>query len=57
MILIMGLVVCTFAQSFEMMMVGRMFQACSNGITTSMAQVVLLTIYLPERRGTIFSVG
>lgn len=52
-IFLAGLVVCIFANSFPMMMVGRVLQACSNGITTSMAQVVLLTIYPPEKRGTI----
>lgn len=50
---LVGLIVCIFASSFPMMMVGRILQACSNGITTSMAQVVLLTIYPPEKRGTI----
>lgn len=28
-------------------------QACGNGILTSMAQVVLLTIYPTEQRGTV----
>ena len=48
-----GLAVCIWATSFPAMMAGRILQACSNGITTSMAQVVLLTIYPPEKRGTI----
>lgn len=52
-IFLAGLTVCVFATSFPVMMVGRILQACSNGITTSMAQVVLLTIYPPEKRGTI----
>ena len=48
-----GLIVCTTAHSFPMLMIGRILQACSNGITTSLAQVVLLTIYPPEEKGTI----
>ena len=52
-IFLLGLLICIFAVNFPVMMLGRVLQACSNGITTSMAQVVLLTIYPPERRGTV----
>lgn len=52
-IFLMGLIVCIFATNFPIMMLGRVLQACSNGITTSMAQVILLTIYPPEKRGTV----
>ena len=52
-ILVAGLLICIFAPNFEIMMAGRILQAMSNGITTSMAQVVLLTIYPPEKKGTI----
>ncbi len=48
-----GLGICIFAPNFPVMMLGRILQACSNGITVSMAQVVLLTIYPPEKRGTV----
>lgn len=48
-----GLAVCIFAPNFTVMMAGRILQACSNGITTSMAQVVLLSIYPPEKQGTV----
>ena len=50
---LVGLLVCISATSFPVMMAGRILQACSNGITTSMAQVVLLTIYPPEKRGSV----
>lgn len=50
---ILGLLVCVASSSFYIMMLGRVMQACSNGILTSMAQVVLLTIYPPHQRGTI----
>ncbi len=52
-IFLAGLIVCIFGTNFPVMMIGRVLQACSNGITTSMAQVVLLTIYPPEKRGTV----
>ena len=48
-----GLLVCLFAPTFSALMVGRGLQACGNGLTGSLAQVVLLTLYPPERRGTI----
>lgn len=48
-----GLLVSILAYDFPTMMVGRILQACSNGITGSMAQVVLLSIYPREKQGTI----
>lgn len=50
---IAGLVICVIAKTFTVMMIGRVLQACGNGILTSMAQVVLLTIYPAEQRGTV----
>lgn len=52
-IFIVGLVVCVTAPNFYVMMCGRILQASGNGILTSMAQVVLLSIYPPEKRGSI----
>jgi EmrB/QacA subfamily drug resistance transporter len=34
------------------MLVGRVIQACGSGLLSSMAQVIILTIYPPERRGS-----
>ena len=48
-----GLLICVAAPNFYIVMAGRILQACGNGILTSMAQVILLTIYPPEKRGTI----
>lgn len=48
-----GLSVCAVSPSFSVMMTGRVLQASGNGILTSMAQVILLTIYPSEKRGTI----
>lgn len=52
-IFIVGLIVSALSTSFPVMMVGRIFQACGNGILLSMAQVVLLTIYPDEKKGSI----
>jgi EmrB/QacA subfamily drug resistance transporter len=50
---IVGLVVCMFANNFPVMMVGRVLQAAGNGILSSMAQVILLSIYPMEKRGQV----
>lgn len=48
-----GLTICALAPNFPVMMAGRILQACGNGILTSMAQVILLSIYPAEKKGTI----
>ena len=50
---IAGLLICVLAPSFPIMMVGRILQASGNGILTSMAQVILLTVFPEDKRGTI----
>ena len=50
---IVGMVIDLLAQDFMTLMVGRIFQAAANGILMSMAQVVLMTIYVKERHGTV----
>lgn len=52
-ILMAGLSVCLFASGFTVMLIGRILQGISNGITNSMAQVVLLRIYPPEQKGRV----
>lgn len=49
----LGLAICAISPNFELMMVGRVLQACGNGLLMSMAQVVLLTIYPVEKTGTV----
>ena len=49
---ITGLVLCVIAPSFPVLMLGRVFQACGNGLLTSMAQVIILTIYPAKQRGS-----
>lgn len=48
-----GELVSLLAGNFGVMMLGRVLQACGNGVLASMAQVIILTIYPAERRGTM----
>ncbi len=50
-LVIIGLAIDVVAPGFAVLLVGRVLQACGNGIIISMAQVIILTIYPPERRG------
>ena len=50
---IAGLIFSIFAGNFGLMMVGRVLQACGNGILMSAAQVVILTVYPAEKTGTM----
>eukprot|EP00833_Pecoramyces_ruminatium_P012893 jgi/Orpsp1_1/1186925/evm.model.d7180000054146.1 len=49
---IIGLTICAFSTEFWIMMLGRIIQGCGNGVLNSMAQVIILTIFPPEKRGT-----
>lgn len=46
-----GLVVCALARGFAVMMVGRILQACANGVLNNLTQVVILSMYPPEEKG------
>lgn len=50
---IIGLLLSIFAGSFGVMMIGRVLQACSNGVLMSAAQVVILTVYPSNKKGTM----
>lgn len=50
---LLGLILCVIAPNFTVLMCGRILQASGNGILTSMTQVILLTIYPPEQRGSV----
>ena len=52
-IFILGLLLSIFSGNFGIMMVGRVLQACGNGVLMSAAQVVILTVYPIEKRGTM----
>lgn len=47
---IAGLLVSIFAGDFALMMVGRVLQACGNGVLMTAAQVVIMTIYPIKKR-------
>lgn len=51
-IFVIGLLISMVSFNFPMMMVGRLVQAAGNGVLTSMAQVIVLTIFPPEKKGT-----
>lgn len=51
-IFLAGLLISAVSANFPMMMAGRLVQAAGNGMLTSMAQVIVLTIFPPEKRGT-----
>lgn len=50
---IMGLLFSIFAGNFWLMMVGRVMQACGNGVLMSAAQVIILAVYPAEKKGTM----
>lgn len=50
---IVGILLSIFARGFGVMMVGRVLQACGNGVLLSIAQVSILTIYPAEKKGTM----
>ena len=52
-IFIVGLSMSILSNNFEVLMISRVLQALGNGILSSMAQVVLLSIYPPQKRGTV----
>ena len=50
---IIGLLLSIFAGNFYIMMAGRVIQACGNGVLMSAAQVVILTVYPPDKKGAM----
>ncbi len=48
-----GILLSIAGKSFALMMAGRVLQACGNGVLMSAAQVIVLTIYPVEKRGTM----
>lgn len=46
-----GLTIALFSTNFYMMLLGRIIQAGGSALISSLAQVVILTIYPPEERG------
>lgn len=50
---IIGELACILALDFGIMMVGRVLQALGNGVLTSMGQVIILSMYPPQKKGTM----
>jgi len=50
---IFGLIICAVATNFWVMMLGRIIQGCGNGLISSMAQVIIMSIYPRERIGSV----
>jgi len=50
---IVGLTICALSPNFWTMMIGRIVQGCGSGLISAMTQVIILTIYPPEKRGTV----
>lgn len=50
---IIGEFACIIAPGFGIMMVGRVLQAIGNGVLTSMGQVIILSVYPSEKKGTM----
>jgi len=51
-----GSLVAAMAPSFQVLMVGRILQALNSGIILSLTQVLTLTLYPPEKRGTMMGI-
>lgn len=51
-IFLAGLLICCVAPTFPVMMIGRIVQAAGNGMLTSMAQVIILSIFPSEKKGS-----
>lgn len=50
---IVGIFLSIFGGNFAVMMIGRVLQACGNGVLMSAAQVIILTAYPVEKRGAM----
>lgn len=53
---LIGLLFSATSPAFSVLLLGRVIQALGNGILLSMTQVVILTIFPPEKRGTAMGI-
>lgn len=51
-----GLLLSAVAQSFAALLIGRILQAVGCGILMNLAQVMILTVYPPQQRGSIMGI-
>ena len=54
--IIIGLVLAALSTNFTMLLIGRIIQGLATGVLLSMVQVVILTIYPAEKRGTMMGI-
>ncbi len=52
----LGLLLCATAYAFPILLAGRIIQAFGNGILLSMTQVIILTIFPLEKRGSAMGI-
>lgn len=50
---VIGSAICSVTNKYWLMLVGRVIQGGSNGLISSLSQVILLHIYPPEKTGTV----
>lgn len=53
---IVGLIMSALAINFEMILVGRIFQALAYGVFLNLCQVIIMTIYPSEKHGTMMGI-
>ncbi len=53
---IIGMLIDALSPSFAVLMIGRILQACGDGLLYAMGQVVVMSIYPIERRGTAMGI-
>ncbi len=51
-----GLSISAFAPNFPLLLTGRIIQACGNGILFAMSQVIIISIYPVEKRGSAMGI-
>ena len=50
---LIGILFSVLGSNFALMMVGRVLQACGNGVLVSAAQVIILSVYPIDRKGAM----
>ncbi|MBA1395299.1 MFS transporter, partial [Lactobacillus sp. XV13L] len=54
---LVGTVICYFANSFGMLLSGRLIQGVAVGVTMPLMQTIMLTIFPPQKRGMAMGLG
>lgn len=49
---LIGTIICFIAQNFPVLLAGRLIQAVGVGLSKPLLQNIMLTIFLPEKRGS-----